>query len=143
VKTADGTAGSKDYVPLDKTLTFDPGQTSKLVIVAITGDVSDEDDETVHLDGSNIVNARIVDARGTGTITDDDCTGADPGAAGATVLANVVGDNGNKQIVRADSIDCVGEVDWFRFSLREESAGTDDLTARILMVPGVQPQGGG
>ena len=74
--TLDGTASApSDYEARDGTVTFDPGQTSKAVVVRISGDTKDEPDETFHLGFSHIQNAAIEDGRGDGVIQDDDTNG--------------------------------------------------------------------
>jgi hypothetical protein len=71
--SADGsaTAGS-DYTATSNTLTFNGGQTSKTVTVALTNDALSEDDETLSLNLSSPSGASIIDAQGTGTIGNDD-----------------------------------------------------------------------
>ncbi len=74
--TGTGTATSgTDYVALPSgTLTFAPGETSKTISVAVTGDDLDEPDETVLVSLSGPSNAAVSASAGagTGTITDDD-----------------------------------------------------------------------
>ena len=71
--TADGTAASgSDYVAESGTLTFDPGETSQTVTVAVVGETLDEPDETFFVNLSLPVNAVIVDGRGIGTILNDE-----------------------------------------------------------------------
>ena len=67
-----------DYtsVPLT-TVTFAPGETSKIVTVSVNGDTSKEADETFLVNLMNPVNATIqqvggFNVRGTGTIQNDD-----------------------------------------------------------------------
>ena len=69
-----GTAASgTDYAALTGgTLTFPPGTTSRTITVSVMGDVLDEGDETIVVTLSNVRNAAIDTATGTGTITDDD-----------------------------------------------------------------------
>ena len=74
---AEGTGGTAamgtDYTALASgTLTFAAGETSKTVTVSVTGDTTDEPDETVVVKLSGAANASIGTATGTGTITDDD-----------------------------------------------------------------------
>ncbi len=71
---ATGTATSgTDYTALDDgTLTFAAGDTSKTIAVSVTGDTTDEPNETVAVTLSGASNAAIGTATGTGTITDDD-----------------------------------------------------------------------
>src|SRR5437764_2731323 len=72
--TADGTAiAGSDYASTSGTLTFNPGQTSKSVPVAIVDDALAEDDETLTLNLSNATGGiAIADPTGTGTIQNDD-----------------------------------------------------------------------
>lgn len=71
--TADGTAhAGADYAALTGTLTFAPGETSKMVHVAVNGDVVVEGDETLTLTLSAPTGATIGDGSATGTITNDD-----------------------------------------------------------------------
>jgi hypothetical protein len=72
--TADGSAnaGSGDYVPLTQTLTFNPGDTTQHVAVAVNGDGQVEGDETLSLDLSNALGASIADPTAVGTILNDD-----------------------------------------------------------------------
>jgi hypothetical protein len=71
--TANGTAlAASDYVALSGTLTFNPGQTTRIIKVAIKGDAQDEPNENLFLNLTNPVNATIADSQGVGTITDND-----------------------------------------------------------------------
>ena len=79
VAWAEGAGGTAtraaDYTaPAGGTLTFAAGDTAATIDVSVTGDGSDEPDETVVVTLSGPVNAAIPDgaASGTGTITDDD-----------------------------------------------------------------------
>jgi len=60
-----------DYTAKTGTLTFEPGDTSKTVTVAIRGDRRNERNETFRVNLSS-VNTTIVDASGKGTIYDND-----------------------------------------------------------------------
>lgn len=72
--TVNGTAvAGSDYTAVANNLTFAIGETSKQIIVPITGDNIDEGSSetfTVQLSGAS--NANLDDAQGSGTITDDD-----------------------------------------------------------------------
>lgn len=72
--TSDGTAtaGSNDYVATGGTLTFAPGETSKLVSVTIVGDDASEANETFQLVLSSPINAILSRNSATGTIINDD-----------------------------------------------------------------------
>ena len=71
--TANGTAtAGNDYAATSGTLVFTPGQTSKTVTVAVTGDQGKEPNETFTVQLSNQNNATLANATATGTITNDD-----------------------------------------------------------------------
>ena len=77
VDWAEGTGGTAtsgtDYTTINGgTLTFAVGTTSQTFNVSVTGDTTDEADETVVVTLSNAANATIGTATGTGTITDND-----------------------------------------------------------------------
>ena len=72
--TANGSAlAGSDYtaVPL-MPLTFSAGQTSKTVVVNVTGDITSELNETFGVNLSGAVGATIFDGQGLGTILNDD-----------------------------------------------------------------------
>lgn len=77
------TAGS-DYVATSGTLTFNPGETSKIVPVQVNGDNVDETNETYTVNLSIPTNATISDDQGVGTITDDDGPTLSIGSASVT-----------------------------------------------------------
>lgn len=78
--TADGTAtsggalstGGQDYVPTSGTITFNPGETSKDIIITINGDLLYEPDENFSITLSNIQNALAGNSVGTVIIANDD-----------------------------------------------------------------------
>ena len=74
--TADGTAtvAGNDYNAIPTTqLSFAPGQTTKQFTVSVNGDTTFEPNEGFFVNLSNqSANATILDAQGTGTITNDD-----------------------------------------------------------------------
>ena len=76
--TADGTATAPaDYIAIPTTtLTFNPGEKSKPITVAVKGDTLDENDETFFVQLSNPNDATLAVARGLGTILDDDTAGS-------------------------------------------------------------------
>ena len=53
-------------------MTFNPGETSKTVAVAVHGDTVPEADETFYVNLTNPVNASLTDAQGKGIIVNDD-----------------------------------------------------------------------
>src|SRR5207245_2195879 len=72
--TADGTAttANNDYQAASGDLTFNPGDTSKTITVAVNGDTTPEPDETFFVNLSNPVNAQLADGQGAGTLRNDD-----------------------------------------------------------------------
>lgn len=73
--TSNGTATagrSGDYTATSGTLTFNPGETSKTVAVAVRNDSTVEQNETFFLNLSSAAGATIAVGRGTGTIVNDD-----------------------------------------------------------------------
>jgi Ca2+-binding RTX toxin-like protein len=71
--TADGTAtAGSDYTAKTGTVTFNPGETSKMVDVGVSGDTTVESTETFRLNLSGAVNATLATSFGTGTIVNDD-----------------------------------------------------------------------
>ena len=72
--TADGTATvvGRDYNAKSGTLTFLPGQTSKMIAVSVRGDRTREADETFFLKLLSSQGATIDDGQGLGTIYNDD-----------------------------------------------------------------------
>lgn len=71
--TKNGSAVGTDYMPLNGTITFNPGERVKKISVVITGDRDCEKDETVEIVLSNPVGASLSQNAGTVTIIDDDC----------------------------------------------------------------------
>jgi len=74
--TADATAKSRgksaDYSSVSGTLTFNPGETSKAIAVAVRNDTAVEPDETFVVNLSRSAGAAIAVGQGTGTIRNDD-----------------------------------------------------------------------
>ncbi len=71
--TANGTAiAGTDYTSASSTLTFAPGETSKLITVALIGDSTVESNETFTINLTNAVNAELPTSPFTATIANDD-----------------------------------------------------------------------
>jgi hypothetical protein len=73
--TADGSARADDgdYVSIPaQTLTFQPGETSKVVTIDVNGDTAAEANEVFFVNLSNAVNAPIIRERGTVSLRNDD-----------------------------------------------------------------------
>lgn len=121
--TADGTAqASSDYQATSGTLSFAPGETSKLINVLINGDTTVEPNETFNVNLSNAVNATIADNQGVGTILNDD-TVLPPvvqfSAANYTVSEGSM--TANLTVVRTGDASGVASVDY-------RTADTDTFT---------------
>lgn len=65
------TAGS-DYMAVSGALTFNPGETQKVVNVSVLGDTADEPDETFLVRLTTAANVDVADAEAVATILDDD-----------------------------------------------------------------------
>jgi VCBS repeat protein/Calx-beta domain-containing protein/FG-GAP repeat protein/putative extracellular protein len=71
--TADNSAlAGSDYQSQTATLTFAPGETSKIVSIAVNGDRLGESDEFFYVKLTGSTNSFIADGSGTGTILDDE-----------------------------------------------------------------------
>jgi len=71
--TADGSAkAGTDYASASGTVTFAPGETSKTIEVAVNGDTTVEEDETLSLALSSPANTAIADGSAIGMIKNDD-----------------------------------------------------------------------
>jgi chitinase len=71
--SADGSAvAAGDYAAVSGSLTFAPGELSKVIEVQVVGDALVEADETLTITLSNATNATIAAGEATGTIVDDD-----------------------------------------------------------------------
>ena len=123
--TADGAAvAGSDYQATSGTLTFEPGEVSKTVTVAVTEDNLDESDESFFLNLDNAANATINSPQAKATITDDDdaplatidgisVTEGDDGTTGAFFTVNL--DNPSGQEISID----------YATSDKTATAGTD------------------
>lgn len=74
--TANGTAGTLDYIAVSGTLTFAPGETTKTISVMARTDTRAEIDEVFYVNLSGATGGAIVsDSQGAGTIYDDGAGG--------------------------------------------------------------------
>jgi hypothetical protein len=74
--TADGTAiAGSDYTAKSGTITFAPGQTTRSIVVAVTGDSAVEPNETFSVTLSNPTGASLAKGTGTATVLNDDPAG--------------------------------------------------------------------
>ena len=78
--TSGGTASAgSDYTGTSGTLTFAPGETSKVITVSVAGDTSVENDETFYVNLVSATGATIDDNQAVGTIANDDVAPAPSG----------------------------------------------------------------
>jgi hypothetical protein len=116
--TAGGSAtGNDDYQTVSGSRTFNPGETSKSIAVAVNGDATMEADETFDVQLSNPVNASISKASGTGTINNDDA----PPTMSISDVAQNEGDSGTTNV---------------SFDVTLSAAGSQTITVDYLTVNG-------
>jgi len=71
--TSPNTAQNGDYLSQsNQTVTFNPGETTKIITVNVLGDTTVESNETFFVNLISATNAQIIDSLGVGTITNDD-----------------------------------------------------------------------
>ncbi|HEX6046888.1 MAG TPA: Calx-beta domain-containing protein [Pyrinomonadaceae bacterium] len=115
--TANGTAtAGSDYTAVSGALSFAPGEVEKSVVVLVTGDTIDEQQETYFLDISNVQNATVGTSRGNGFIVDDD---------GPTISINDISvTEGNSGIKAAT------------FTLTLSGPSVEAIAVRVVTAPG-------
>ena len=93
--TEDGTADAgDDYTTIAETLTFSPGQTTKIIRVPVLVDSTQESSETFTVELSTPIGTTLADSTGLGTITADPMPGlsigdAEPVAEGGAAVFTV------------------------------------------------------
>jgi len=95
--TSNGNASAPaDYTPVSGTLTFQPGEVSKTIVVAVKGDTIDEADEPFHIVLSNPQGGAVPITRGSAsaTILDDD----DPPVVSVSDASLAEGNSGTTQM---------------------------------------------
>ncbi|HEX7168765.1 MAG TPA: Calx-beta domain-containing protein [Acidimicrobiales bacterium] len=124
--TADGTAtAGPDYTAKNGTLTFAPGDVQETVTVVVNGDTLDEGaSETVDLNLSNAPLATIADAKGVGTINDDDNSPAITIASNGAVAEGGTGQTGKSA-----------------FTVTLTNASTQQVTVNYATAPGTATAG--
>lgn len=84
-RTGDGTAAAgSDYTAASGTLSFAPGETTKVVSVDVLGDTAVEGNETFSLTLSSPLNGTLARATAMATITNDDVAKPSPGRYGGS-----------------------------------------------------------
>jgi len=124
--TANGTArAGRDYLASSGTVTFAPGETSKMVHVDIKGDLLAEGNETLKLKLSNATGATIGDGTAIGTIIDDDGIAVPP----ALSIADLTVAEGN------------GEHSHFMFTVTLDKAAAEPVTVAYSTANGTATAG--
>ena len=123
--TGTATSGT-DYTAITGgTLTFTAGTTSQTFDVSVTGDTTDEVDETILVTLSNASGATISTATGTGTITDDD----DPPTVSVAAASVTEGDSGSKNLTFTATLSAASgkqvTVNWAEGTGGTATSGTD------------------
>ena len=128
--TLSGSATSvSDYWAASGTLTFAPGQTSKTVVVSTVNDAVTEDDEYLYMDLASPVDGYLADSWAYVYID------SNSSMTKSLDLGSVRGDDGADQLTRFSQVFPTGDVDFYRFMLRESEFGIfdDDLSGRIRL----------
>jgi hypothetical protein len=122
--TADGSAAAgSDYAAATGTLTFAPGQTSKAVTVAVTGDTRDEYDEYFFLNLTDSSGAQIQGNSAAATIVDND----PPPSLRISDASIVEGNSGTKLMVFTVSLSAASDQGvWVDYSTANGTAKTSD-----------------
>ena len=125
--TGTATSGT-DYTAITGgTLTFTAGTTSQTFNVSVTGDTTDEADETVLVTLSDASGATIstTSGTGTGTITDDD----DPPTVSVAAASVTEGDSGSKNLTFTATLSAASgkqaTVNWAEGTGGTATSGTD------------------
>ncbi|AVP96865.1 hypothetical protein C7S18_06465 [Ahniella affigens] len=138
-------AGS-DYASLPLTvLTFVPGDVSETVLVQVSGDVTNEPNETFSVDLTGPNNASVLDAQGIGTIQNDDAAGAEfniddvsvqEGNAGTQLLTFTVSRTqstgaASVQVQSADGTATLADADYLALALTTLSFADGDASETV------------
>ena len=150
--TADGTANAgDDYTTIAETLTFSPGQTTKIIRVPVLVDSTQESSETFTVELSTPMGTTLADSTGLGTITADPMPGLSIGDAepvaegGAAVFTVTLSDTSSETVtVRYATVDdtAVAGSDYTRTTgtLRfDPNERTDTIRVPILQDSTAEP----
>ena len=123
--TEDGSAtlANNDYVASSGTLNFAPGDTSNQITVTVNGDTAVEPDETFSVRLANPTNAAILNAVGTGAISNDDTS-----VSVAVLPATVAEDSGTHLTYTFTRIGVTTGSLMFNFSVGGTATFTTDYT---------------
>ncbi|MCC6955069.1 MAG: PKD domain-containing protein, partial [Deltaproteobacteria bacterium] len=129
------TAGS-DYVATSGTLSFAPGEASKIISITINGDTAVESDETLRVTLSNAVGAvSVVDSFGIGTLSNDDSPNQPP-VAFASFSAASMRIPATVTMFGAGSVDPDGSIVSYDWDFGDGSSGSGATVAHIYASAG-------
>jgi CSLREA domain-containing protein len=143
--TGDGsaTAGS-DYAASSGTVTFAPGRTSETISVAVAGDIDVESNESFFVTLSSPANATFADARGKGTIVNDDFPATQPvlAVSDVTIVEGDAGMHAVTFVVTLSASTSTAVTAEYETADGTAVAGADYVAARgtLLLPPGVTSQ---
>jgi uncharacterized repeat protein (TIGR01451 family) len=139
--TTDGTAtAGSDYQTATGTLTFNPGDTTKIISVNINGDTVVEPNETFLVNLTNASNATIFDDQGQGTIQDDDA----PPTLSISDVSHAEGNTGTTTFTFTVSLSAPAKVGGITFDIATQddmaTVAGNDYTAKSLTAQSI-PEG--
>jgi endoglucanase len=143
--TANGTAtAGSDYNTTSGTITFNAGELSKSLAVAVLGDSTVESNETFFVNLSSATNATIADSQGIATIQNDDATAVLPSLtiADLTVTEENSGTSNAAITVNLSAASTQTITVNFASANRTAIAGSDynAVSGRLTFAPGVRSQ---
>lgn len=143
--TANGTATAPaDYTPVNGTLTFAAGETTKPVPVPINDDAVNEPDETFTVNLSAPTGAAIVDGVGQGTILDNERDGTFSCQATAVKIAGLKAAQANPADVPcADDAETVAQVTLNAGIVKVQTSALDARTDQTPDDPNSAPPAAG
>ena len=140
--TENGTAlAVTDYTPIGTSiLTFQPGETSKQIVVNILGDFVIESDESFFVNLSGATNSAIFDSQGVGTLLNDDGAGVIRFDS-ATYTVNESAGTAVITVVRSGGLSAGVTVQFFSFDGSATSPGDyNRVSGTITFAPGQTSQ---
>ncbi|MEB3295115.1 MAG: glycoside hydrolase family 9 protein [Synechococcales bacterium] len=143
--TANGTAtAGSDYTAASGTLTFNPGELSKSIAVAVLGDTTVEANETFFVNLTSPTNATIGDSQGIATIQNDDVTAVLPSLTIGDVTVTEGNSGTTNAIVTVNLSAASTQTITVNFASanRTAIAGADynAVSGRLTFAPGVRSQ---
>ena len=116
--SANSALAGSDFIASSGTVTFEPGVTSRTILVPTIDDSDAESDETFFVNLSNAVGATILDGSAVGTIVDDEVPNAPPSVdAGANQTLNDDDASGSEAVsLVGTALDSDGTIDSVQWS---------------------------